>query len=111
MHIVYKVCVIYLLFVLAFYISCSFAYANKSLENQKSKSAQTVVVAGQTDIVAQKITPMVTNILQWQESKAAVPKHHLNSILNKSFEPTDRDHLANKTRYSLMLNESSNTLE
>lgn len=111
MYIIYKVCAIYLLFVLAFYLSCSFAYANTSVENLKEQPAQQVVIAGQTDIVAQKITPMVTNILQWQESKAAVPKHHLNAILNKSFEPTDRDHLANQTRYLLMLNESSNPPE
>lgn len=60
---------------------------------------------GQTDIIAPADTPMVTNILPWQEQEAKIPKEF--SALRDALVPTDRDRLVSEIRYTQILNQSS----
>ena len=63
-------------------------------------------LAGQTDVVANKDLPMVTNILPWQEKEGSIPKDMLEfSALKDSLTPTDRDRLAGEIRYTSILNQ------
>ncbi len=65
-------------------------------------------LVGQTDIVANKDMPMVTNILPWQEKEGSIPKDMLEfSALKDSLTPTDRDRLASEIRYTAILNQTT----
>jgi cytoskeletal protein RodZ len=65
-------------------------------------------VAGQTNIIATVDTPMVTNIVVWQDQEVNIPKSPLEfSSLKDSLTPTDRDRLNSEIRYTQILNQTS----
>lgn len=62
--------------------------------------------AGQTNIMAKVDSPLVTNIIAWEERPAVAPKIALEfSALKENLLPTDRDQLQNEIRYTQMLNQ------
>lgn len=62
--------------------------------------------AGQTNIIAKVDSPLVTNIIAWEERPAVAPKIALEfSALKENLLPTDRDQLQNEIRYTQMLNQ------
>lgn len=91
--------------------------APKSADNGKSSGgsqpstlaeAAALQAAGQTDIIATVDTPMVTNIISWQEQDTRIPKNPLEfSALKDSLMPTDRDRLASEIRYTQILNQAT----
>ncbi len=92
------------------------SHAAKSADPAKPPSGQqpstlaeaaALKAAGQTDIIATVDTPMVTNIISWQEQDTRIPKNPLEfSALKDSLAPTDRDRLASEIRYTQILNQS-----
>lgn len=98
---------------LSFVVVCGIANAettNTVKDASKTQAAKVKAnpnsLAGQTDVVANKDLPMVTNILPWQEKEGSIPKDMLEfSALKDSLTPTDRDRLAGEIRYTSILNQ------
>jgi hypothetical protein len=97
--------------------SLSSLAAPKSADTGKTSTGQqpstlaeaaALQAAGQIDITATIATPMVTNIVSWQEQDTRIPKNPLEfSALKDSLMPTDRDRLASEIRYTQILNRAS----
>lgn len=83
----------------------------QAADNQPSTLAEAVArdqSAGQTDVIATVDTPLVTNIVPWQEQEAHIPKGPLEfTALKDSLTPTDRDRLNGEIRYTQILNQTS----
>jgi hypothetical protein len=64
--------------------------------------------AGQTNIIATVDTPLVTNIVPWQEQEANIPKSPMEfTALKDTLIATDRDRLTSEIRYTQILNQTS----
>lgn len=82
------------------------AQPNRPTTLAEANNAQQV--AGQTNIIATVDTPMVTNIVVWQDQEVNIPKSPLEfSSLKDSLTPTDRDRLNSEIRYTQILNQTS----
>jgi hypothetical protein len=65
-------------------------------------------IAGQTNIIATVDTPLVTNIVPWQEQEASIPKSPMEfTALKDTLIATDRDRLTSEIRYTQILNQTS----
>jgi hypothetical protein len=87
-------------------VTASLTAANRPSTLAEANAKQQV--AGQTNIIATVDTPLVTNIVPWQEQEASIPKSPMEfSALKDTLIPTDRDRLTSEIRYTQILNQTS----
>ncbi len=94
--------------------AASLSHAKPSLDTPSTTRspknlAEEAAATGATTIRATADAPMVSNIVGWKDLSSSLEKNAIEfSALQDSLTLTDRDQLKEETRYSRILNQTSN---